>query len=178
MITEEIKETKDKLIPKRKNIRPIVVFIFILMLLFVGYHFLGNYFVGAIWIVNAILLGVLLLIIMILAGFAVLKSLFLVAAEFSLLMLLAQSYCGVSNRSISSDDALKILLAVGILYIVFTFFHSLYKEIKKFYKKDERGSWLKEKIGTGILFLFFAAILIWQIYLVVYPIIQNLCISK
>ena len=174
-IKEKIKKILNNL-SKKENIRPLLFSIIIVVFSFAGYQFLGNYFVGAIWILNTIILGTLLLIIMVLAGFTVLRSLFAVAAELSLLIFLAQSYCDIPNRSISSDDALKSLLVIGILYIGFTFFSSLWGATKEYYKKHEKNNELKEGAGSGIIFLFFTGLFMWQIYLVIYPIINNLCI--
>jgi membrane-bound ClpP family serine protease len=163
---------------KKENILPFFILLIIILFSFVGYSFFGNNLVGAVWIFSSVLLGALLLFTMMSAGFAVLRSLFLVAAELSLLIFLSQSYCMVPVRSAESDNALKGLLVVGILYMAFTFFKSLYEEIKEYYKKDPNYPKRKRGAINGILFIFFVGLFIWQIYLIVYPIISNLCIYK
>lgn len=116
------------------------------------------------------------LVILIRAGFTVIKSLFFVAAEISLLIFLSQSYCMINNRTILSDNALKNVLIIGFLYIIINFLRSLWKELCEEYKpiKEDR-SW--EKILFVIVFIAFILFFMWQVYLVVEPIIQSLCIS-
>lgn len=121
-----------------------------------------------------IIIGITLLIIVIKAGFTVLKSLFFMAAEISLLIFLSQSYCAV-NRTALSDSALKNLLIIGLLYIIINFLHSLWKKMHEEYKSSKGDkSW--ENIAFIITFIAFVIFFIWQIYLVIDPIIQNLCI--
>ncbi len=160
-----------------KDIIPFVISFAITILLFLCLHFWGNHFVYAIWTLNGILLSVIMLIVMITAGFEVLKSLFFVAAQLSLLIFLGQSYCDVS-RSNESDVALRILLSIGFLYIVVNFTYSLYKTLKtkNIEIKEKQGS--LSKIFTITLFLVFVILFIWDIYLVIRPIIFDLCIYK
>ncbi len=170
--------TVKKLIPKRENIHSLVISIIIIFLFFLGFHFLGNYFTGTIWIINTIILGFLILIIMIMAGFAVLKSLFLVAAELTLIIFLAQSYCDVPTRFTPGDKALKSLLVIGVLYIIISFCRSLYEVIKNNYRKVKKDRWSIGEIIIITIYSIFAIMFIWQIYQVVSPIILNLCVYR
>jgi hypothetical protein len=178
MIWKKIAQLKNKLALERRNVWPFVVSLLITLTFILGTHYLGNYFTSTMWIFNAVLLGTLLSIIMLIAGFAVLKALFFVAAELSLLIYLAQSYCEIPSRLPASDDALKSLLVVGILYIVISFFRSLYETIKNNYKKLEDEKWAWEKILTVSLYLFFTFLFIWQVYRVMEPILSNLCVYR
>lgn len=162
----------------RRKTLALSVSLLITLVFLVGTHYLGSYFTSTIWIFNAALLGFLLSVIMLIAGFAVLKALFFVAAELSLLIYLAQSYCEIPSRLPASDDALKSLLVVGILYIAVSFFRSLYETIKNNYKKLENEKWAWEKILTVSLYLFFTFLFIWQVYRVMDPILSNLCVYK
>ena len=173
-----IKELTKRLISRKENVRPLIVSVLITLFLFEGYHFLGDYFSEAIWIFDVILLGILLSIIMMVAGFVVLKSLFLVAVELSLLIFLAQSYCDVAGRSSAGNEALKSLLIIGLIYITFSFCRSLYEVMEKHYKNVGNERWSKGKIVVVALFLFFIGLFIWQIYLVVSLIVLNLCVFK
>lgn len=175
---EQLKKLSKRIKLERKDIKPFIISLIIVIFFFLASHYFSNYFVSAIWIVNVILLAGLLFVIMTIAGFAVLKSLFLVAAELSLLIFLAQSYCAVPGHSIASNEALKSLLVFGILYIVVSFFHSLYKALKKNYKYVKNERWSNEKIVTVSLYLIFTVMFIWNIYLVIYPIIIDLCVYK
>lgn len=178
MLKEKFVQLITKLTPKKENVRPLIISIAITLFFFLGTHFLGNYFAATMWIFNAVMLGLLLSFFMIVAGFAVLKSLFFVAAELSLLIFLAQSYCAVPSRLAAGDEALKSLLAIGILYIAVSFCRSLYEAIKNNYKKVENERWSWEKIMGVSLYLIFTLLFIWQVYRVVSPIVLNLCVYK
>ncbi|MFA5261940.1 MAG: hypothetical protein WC450_11995 [Candidatus Omnitrophota bacterium] len=151
----------------------------IITILFLGaYHFLGSHFAEVMWILNLILWVILLSVIMIFAGFTVLKSLFVVAAELSLLIFLAQSYCNVPNRSAPGNEALNNLLNIGLLYIFLTFCGSLYKTLREYNEKLGKEPIPKAGILAIALFLIFAVLFISQLYQAIYPIISNLCIYK
>ena len=93
-------------------------------------------------------------------------------------MILGKSYCDISHRTEGGDNALGILLAVGILYIIFYFFQNLTSTLNDNYKKIKDEKWSKEKFIAILLTLFFVGFFIWAIYQVVMPIIFNLCIYK
>jgi hypothetical protein len=178
MIKEQIKKIKERITPKRRNIIFIILAIAIIISLLGCYFLLGDSFGRSVWVVFTAILGIVLLAIMLMAGLAVLKSLFFVAAELSLLIFLSQSYCDIPNRSIASNGALKNLLAIGLLYITVNFCISLYKELKESYMEVRKGEWSKRKIFNIVLFIIFTIFFMWQIYLIVTPIIFNLCVYK
>lgn len=175
---EQFTQAAKRLIPKKGNVIPLIISLSITLFFFLGFHFLGNYFPGILWIIIAVIFGLLMLFIMTVAGFAVIKSLFFVAAELSLLIFLAQSYCGLPNHSIAGDTALKSLLALGILYIIIKFFSCLLEALNGNYKKVESKRWSSEKVIVISLYLIFTVMVIWQIYRVVGPIVLNLCVYK
>ncbi len=162
--------------PTKKNILSLIIFVVVIIFLIGCYFFLGNNFGETVWIIGITILGIILLFIMLRAGLAVLKSLFFVAAELSLLIFLSQAYCSVSNRTITGDIALKNLLALGLLYIAFNFGLSLYKELRERYVEIRKEHQSKEKLFNIIFFIAFTVFFIWQIYLIVSPIIFNFCV--
>lgn len=163
---------------KKADIFSLITSVAIASVFFLGNYFLGKQFLDIMWIFVAVMLSVILLMLLILAGFAVLKSLFLVSAEISLLIFLSQSYCNVPNRSIDGDKALKSLLVVGLIYITLNFCRSLYEALRKNYKAVENERWSKDKVIAVALFLIFAGLFLWQVFLVISPIIMNLCVYK
>jgi len=175
---EKFKQLKDELTLKKENIRPFLLSVGITLFFFIGYQLLGNHFGEVMGMFTMILFALMLVIFVIIAEFTVLKSFFLVAAELSLLIFLAKSYCDVPNRSAVGNEALKNLLTIGLFYIAVTFGRSLWKAIKEHYKKVEKERWSKEKILAIALFLIFTVFFIGQIYSVIKPIILNLCIYK
>lgn len=178
MFKKKIQELKNKVAAERKNIIPIITALLVSAVLFLAYHFLGNYLLAVTGVITVLLLGILLSVFMFIAGFAVLKSLFLFAGELSLLIFLAQSYCDVQNRSVASAEALKNLLIFGLIFIGFNFCRLLYQALNKNFKIIENDKWSGEKIVTVSLYLFFTGLFLWQIYLVMNPIILDLCVFK
>lgn len=164
------------------NSKDLQAFLFsaaIALIIFICHFIFGNYFVGAVWILVGVLLTIIILIVMLWAGFAVMEALFYIAAKLSLLILLAHSYCGLplSQRSLTSNEALKNLLVIGFLYIIFDFLKSLWTGLKKSYLnfKESKPSFLNKVLTIAVFFIF----VIWFIYeviLIINPIISNLCV--
>lgn len=178
MFNKIITELKQKNTIKKENIIPLIFSIAIAFLFFLGYSLLGDRFNNSIWIITGIMLAVFIYLIMFIASFAVMKALFFVAAELSLLIFLAQSYCDVKSRPAGSDEALQSLLIIGLVYIIYSFFRTLFDISKKNYQPVKNEKWSSQKIVSVALFLFFAGVFVWQIYLVVNPVIANLCVYK
>lgn len=179
---EQLKELLASVGLKKGNIARFATALAVPITFFLGIYLFGNYFLEGIWIANGIALGIalgiLLLLAAIIAGYTVIKSLFFVAAELSLLIFLALSYCDVPSRAVASDAALRNLLVLGFVYIGATFVWSLYRISKENYKKVENERWSIKKMVTVALFLVLAGSYVWEVYLVVNPIILNLCIYK
>lgn len=178
MFEEKLTGLKQKIIIKKKNIISFIISIVIASIFFFGYYLWGDRFTSSIWTITGIMLVVFVFLVMFIAGFAVMKALFFVAAEISLLIFLAQSYCNVPIRSAASNEALQSLLIIGLAYIVFNFCRSLLEVFKKDYKPVKNERWSSHKIVIVSLFLFFAGVFVWQIFLVVNPIVSNLCVYK
>jgi hypothetical protein len=123
-------------------------------------------------------LGALVLMTWAYAGYAVMKALFWVGADLSLMIFLAQAYCDVPAASRTGDEALKSLVGFAIFYIGAHFTVVAYKEIKKrtdMFKEanDNKLPWL-----AVIPFGLFTGLFVWQIGQVLLPILHNLCIYK
>ncbi len=84
-----------------------------------------------IWGFDGILFVLIVLSMVLVAGFVVIKSLLHVAAGLSLLIFLAQSYCAVPSYTLRGDTALKGLLIVGLAYIAVDFVKILYKSLRE-----------------------------------------------
>lgn len=130
----------------------------------------------ALWILIGVIITLFLSWLFVLAGFTVLKSLFLYSAELSLLIFLAQAYCNVPGHA--ADDALKMLVGVSVLYISYEFFVSLKDALQKKLKAIPDPGWRWEKTLIVGLFTLFTVVFIGMIYQVVNPILQDLCIYK
>lgn len=175
-IKEFIHQTADKLGVKREKIIPFVLAVGLTLTFFLDSQFLDNRMLLVMWIVLGILIVFILTAIMIAAGFTVLKSLFLLSAEISLLIFLAQAYCDVGTTT--GHDALRSLIFIGLAYIGYEFFKSLQKALKERLESIPEKRWSWEKFLTVVLFLFFAGTFVWAIYQVSSPVILDLCIYK
>jgi hypothetical protein len=175
---EKGKQVKDLLVIYKDDIISSVVSVTIVAFLLLGYKFISNHFIGALWIGVAFPIAVSLLVLMIRAGFAVLESLFLVSAELSLLIFLSQSYCNIPIRSVASDLALRNLLIIGMMYMILKSFGSLRGALKSNFANIKKRKRLMHEIVVMASFLLFTVLMIWQIYMVMNPIINNLCIFR
>lgn len=160
---------------RTKFIRKQVIIPLVIALVF---YFWGKYLINVLGIIDIIMLGILAIAMMVFAGYTVLKSLFLLAAELSLLIFLAQSFCSATQRSVASNAAMKSLLLAGLAYIVIMFFLSLRNNLKEYYKKVKDEKLSSAKIFVICLFFIFIVWFLWQIYQVVDPIISSLCVYK
>lgn len=172
---ESIKSYFNK-IKHKGNILPILFAVAFTTVFFVDSNFLGNKLLLVMWIILGTVITALISWLFVMAGFTVLKSLFLLSAELSLLIFLAQAYCEVPNHF--ADDALKMLVGVSLLYISFEFFKSLKRALNERLEKIPEKRWSKEKIIVVTLFALFTLAFVWMIYQVVNPIILNLCVYK
>ena len=167
---------------KQKDVPRLVAFIIVTVLFAFAFylgsqlHLFGSSPTGVMWSTLVVIFLLILVTIWMFAALATVKSLFVVAAELSLLIFLAQSYCAVPNRTAASNEALKALLIIGLIYIAATFLRSLFKTLKENYKVMEKDKWSWEKIFTVSFYLIFTAMFIWEICLVITPIVQNLCV--
>lgn len=167
---------KDRL--DKKAIISIIISLSILSILFFAYKVFGDRLNNYIWTFNGIMIIVFVYLVMFIAGFSVMKALFFIAAELSLLIFLAQSYCDLSVKPSGTKEALQSLLIIGLSYIIYNFIKSLLEVCKNRYRiiKNDKDRFFK--IVSISLFIFFAGVFVWQIFLVVNPIISDLCIYK
>jgi hypothetical protein len=155
-----------------------IISIAIVALLLWGYQYLSGYFVSVLWLGVALPILLLFVVIMIKAGFVVLESLFLVSAELSLLIFLSQSYCSISVRGAANDVALRNLLIVGIIYMALKSLSALRDALRNNFATFKKSKRIQHEVVVMVSFLFFTLLMVWQIYLVMDPIISNLCIFR
>ena len=161
----------------KKNWIAIAVSAVVAITVFIVAYVTSVSLLGAAWIVMGTLLTLSIALIAILAGFVVVKSLFLIAAEISLLIFLAQSYCDAPVRSAVSDDALRSLIILGVIYIGVAFVQSLYAAISERFAKMGKEVNLTRIIAITLFFIFSGLFLV-EIYLVIQPIIVGLCVYR
>lgn len=159
---------------KKENIIPLVFAITITAIAFQDPNGRVMMFSGL------IIFSLIFILFSIYAGISVMKALFFVGAEISLLIFIAQSYCNVDEviRTSGGNDALKYIMVLGSMYILFKFFKELYKTFKENLADMPKKLVSWEKFVVYALYLFFTAFFVYALYLVVYPIVIDLCIYK
>ncbi len=172
----KIKEFIKEITSNKEKLIQFSIFLALSILVFVGMTFFKDTFQAIGSTVLLIELIILTLVTWAFAGHAVMKSLFLVGASLSLIIFLAQSYCDVPNLTQSGNDALKSLLGFSIIYLGFDFIRSLYKELTSHTKRMKEINMGKNPWIFLVPFALFVGIFLWQLYQVMFPILNSLCI--
>ena len=148
-----------------------LVIVDIIVLFFVPAH-PQDYFHGL-----DLLMVILFLAFMTLAvGSIVIEAVFHVAAGLTVLIFLAESYCSVPTHSLTADDALRALLTIGLLYIIFDFVHTLYRGVTRFTKRMEHLPMDVYKAVILVVFGGLACVFVWAMYEAISPIVFGLCV--
>lgn len=123
-----------------------------------------------------------------LAALAVFRSLMVVGAGLSLILFIAQSYCGLDIADRVADDSLRSLIGISILFIGVIFVTRLYRELfgdpnarrefdklgaLKVFRDANKG---KDSILFLVLYASFMGLILGQLFQVLYPIFNNLCV--
>ncbi len=178
----KFKECIDKLANRlhirKDRILPFLFAVSLTIVFFLDSTYFNNRALYVLAILALLALATVVSIIAIQAGFTILKSLFLLSAELSLLFLLAQSYCDATSVASAGDNALRTLVGLGIAYISYRFYVELKEALKKKLESLPQKGWPKEKVIVVLIFLFYAFVFIYGIYQVVSPIVLDLCVFK
>jgi hypothetical protein len=152
----------------------------LVLLVAVAALLLSGYFTNFFLIIPLTFLGIMLLVTMMVAGHAIMKSLVRISAGLTLLFFLAQTYCSLETSVItpSGMDSLKGLFAVGLLCMLLDFFLSLYRALIATWKKLNTGDILQAKKLTMGFILLFTLVFMYWIFQVMNPILHSLCVSK
>ncbi len=125
-----------------------------------------------------------------LAALAVFRSLMVIGAGLSLILFIAQSYCALDVTQRVANDSLQSLIGISILFIGVTFVVRLYRELfgdpnakREFDKLGALKAFRDANKGKDsfiILFLYasFMGLILGQLFQVLYPIFNNLCVYQ
>ena len=165
-------------LPKKLNIKALIIFAAVAVVVFLALNYFKDSLPKITEVILVVELCLLVAITWGLAAHAVLKSLFAVSVELSLIIFLSDEYCKTPPLAHTADSALMTLVGVGMIYIGIKFFWAIYEEalarsksLKEAY--DNKRPWL-----VLIPFALFTGIFTWQVIQVVLPIVQNLCVYK
>lgn len=162
----------------KKDIKPFLIFIAVVAVVPLIAHFYGQYLpvIGTSFFFVSLL--ILVALTWGLAGHAVLKSLFLVGANLSLMVFLAQAYCEVPIVDRTADGALATLVGFAVLYIGYEFITSVFKEVRGRMQLFKEANQQKSPWLFVVFFALFTGLFIVQVGQVILPILHNLCIYK
>lgn len=141
------------------------------------HHFhLSDLALKGVWILSALMIGLVLVAIMLVAGFAVFRAVVKASAGFTILIFLAETYCGLESVTPEGIQALTFLWGVSLLYILFEFAREFQKVCKEHLDTlgEDKRTWQGRLTIT--IFILFAAGYIAALYQVLNPIIHTLCI--
>lgn len=181
-----ILEKLDIRIPTRKQ-GIILVFVFALIIILSGLLAHFSTAQRILTLTSFFLLSVIFVILWILAGILVFRSLITASVGLSFIIFLGQSYCSSSVLK-TANDSLKVLISFGLAYVSVQFLFNLYKDLLGDKKSPEE--WRQSgvlnlmmepelKASSWIFvssYLILLALFISQVYSVVSPIIKALCI--
>lgn len=178
-LTDKIKRLGEKRDIKRKDVYRFVVFL-ILSILF---SFLASHYEkqlqGVTNVLFVIELAIIILFAYYFAGRAVMKSLFIIGAELTLIIYLAQTYCDIVPAVVrTADESMKSLLNLGLLYLGARFVYILYNEVINSADLLRKMNGNKKPWLILVPFAMLVGALVTQIGQVLFLIINNLCIYK
>lgn len=122
------------------------------------------------------------------AALAVFRSLMVIGAGLSLVLFIAQSYCALDVAERVANDSLRSLIGISVIFIGFIFIIRLYRELfgdsKAKREFDKLGALKvlrdinkgKDSVIILILYASFMGLILGQLFEVLYPIFNNLCI--
>jgi hypothetical protein len=123
-----------------------------------------------------------------LAALAVFRSLMVIGAGLSLILFIAQSYCGLDIADRVADDSLRSLIGISVLFIGVIFVTRLYRELfgdpnakrefdklgaLKVFRDANKG---KDSMLFLVLYASFMGLILGQLFQVLFPIFNNLCV--
>lgn len=177
-LKEYINKASEKTGFKPEDIFAFIFSVAITTFFFIDTTYLHNHAGIVLWIFIAFIVTMFISWLFMKAVATVLSSLFLLSAEISLLVFLAQSYCDVVKIPSQGDNALRSLVGFGIFYIAYKFFQYLAHALKVRLASFPEKKWTKGKVFIVGLFLIFTGSFVWTVFQVANPIILNLCVYK
>jgi len=163
---------------KQRDIKSFCIFLIIALVAYVVVNFFKQPLSKITEVILTVELAFLVIATWTFAAHAVIRSLFAVSVELSLIIFLSQAYCATPSTSHTADDALMTLVGVGMTYIGLKFFWTIMSEVtarSKALKKDGSHIWPWLLLP---LFAIFTGLFIWQVVQVLTPVIQDICVYK
>ncbi len=177
----------DKLGVQRKDLKSFLIFLGGVSLTS-WFLIHSSYFATVGPVVLIIVYGVFFSILWFVAGYVVFRSLLAASVGLSLIIFIGQAYCSLPKEHQTADASLMTLVGFGLIYVVSQFGYSLFREL--FGDKRAKEEWrqkgmvgvFKEINGNKhswlviVTYGLLVSLFVWQIYAVIKPIIDGLCV--
>lgn len=184
----QLKSFLEKMDIERKNLRTFLIFL--LAVVIATFLLVSTQFLSAVTpILFVVVFGTLFSVLWFVAGYAVFRSLLVASVGLSFIIFIGQSYCAPEVAKVANDSVMT-LIGFGFLYVVTQFVRSLYKEL--FGDKQAKEEWrqkgmipLFKEINGGkhswlvlVTYGALVSLFVWQVYSVIKPIIDGLCVYR
>ena len=186
---EQIFKLLEKVGVERTDVKPFVVFVLgvaIATIVLVATPFFAT--IGP--VVLIVLFGIIFSLLWFMAGYVVFRSLLIASVGLGFIIFVGQAYCDLPLSQHVADDSLMTLIGFGFIYVVAQFCRSLYREL--FGDREAKEEWRQKGIinlfkeanrnkhSWTILVIYglLISLFVWQIYTVIKPIIDGLCIYQ
>lgn len=148
-------------------------------MVFVDTNYLDHTLLSTAYIFSFSLMAVVLLAVMLLAGFAVYRAVIHASVGFGVIIFMAKTYCDLPSTTPEGIEALTALWTIGLVYILYEFGNKLqeaYKSHTEKLRKNEEKAW--EPKVLLVVYLVFVVMYLSLIAQVLTPIALDLCIYK
>ena len=149
------------------------------VIVFVDTNYLNHTLLSTTYIVSFSFITIVLLAIMLVAGFAVYKAVIHASVGFGVIVFMAKTYCDLPATTPEGIEALTALWSIGLIYILYEFGNKLqeaYKGHTSKIREDKDKPW--EATMLLVIYLLFVLMYLSLIAQVLTPIVLDLCIYK
>lgn len=172
---------------EKKDIKPFLIFmagVAVISTILITTPFFAT--IGPIALI--IVFGIFFSVLWFVAGYVVFRSLLSASVGLSLIIFIGQSYCALPVNEQVANTSLMTLIGFGFIYVIAQFGYSLFREL--FGDKRAKEEWrqkgmvgvfkeINQNKHSWLVLVTYAplvSLFIWQIFSVVKPIIDGLCV--
>jgi len=146
---------------------------------FVDTNYLNHTLLNTVSIASFSFITVVLLAIMLVAGFAVYKAIIHASVGFGVIIFMAKTYCDLPVTTPGGTEALTALWSIGLIFILYEFGNKLQEAYRGHTAKlrEEKDKPWEAKVLL-VIYVLFIVMYLYLITQVLTPIALDLCIYK
>jgi hypothetical protein len=160
----------------KEKVTPLIFAIIFTTLVFADNNYLNHQLLSSLSIVAIVAIGFVLIVIMIVSGYAIYKAVLHASVGFGVLIFMAQTYCDLQTQTPEGLQALTFLWGMGLIFISYDFITKFQEAFKEHKKRFENAGKSWEYKLTMVAYILFVVFYLACIYQVLTPIISGLCI--